>query len=355
MDPADTVVSFSSSSPTPTPNPHQPTLSPIHPGSVDAGMADPHPGPTLVELASQFQQLMNATMQMQQQFSHLMSAGSQVHPAHPAKADDSAVDPSTKAVQSEQASATPVAQAAPAATAVHPTTLIPSSSHAAHHLKVATPNNFDGSIAKSEDFLNSLYLYFFGKEGLTDAQKITCALSYMKEGTAVQWAKRKMKHYQKSTSEPSWEEFEADFRKSFSDPDPEGTARHKLELLKQGSSSADDYVSTFKELMDDTGYNDAALMDMFERGLSKQLVDRIYTLPDVPETLDVWFSQALKFDGQRRRREERSKHNSSATQPRPSSHQSTNPPRQTAPAAKPTYSFYYADECPPSCLPIPCI
>ena len=123
----------------------------------------------LASFSSQFQQLMNATMQMQQQFSHLMSAGSQVHPAHPAKADDSAVDPSTKAVQSEQASATPAAQAAPAATAVHPTTLIPSSSYAAHHLKVATPNNFDGSIAKSEDFLNSLYLYFFGKEGLTDA------------------------------------------------------------------------------------------------------------------------------------------------------------------------------------------
>jgi Retrotransposon gag protein len=169
---------------------------------------------------------------------------------------------------------------------------------------VATPDPFTGDLAKSEEFINTLCLYFIGKQGLTDEQKITFALSYMKGWTAGQWSKRKVKQYAQLGA-TSWDTLFADLRHAFSDPDPKGTARHKFGKLKQGTSTADEYVATFKELMDDTGYNDDALVEMFERGLKKLLVDRIYTLSDLLETLDEWMSQALKFDRLHRRREEK--------------------------------------------------
>jgi hypothetical protein len=85
--------------------------------------------------------------------------------------------------------------------------------------------------------------------------------------------------------------------------------------------------------MDETGYNEDALVEVFERGLSKFLVDRIYSLPEFPETLEDWMSQALKFDRLNRRREEKYRHaasNASTASSHPkSSSLSTNSPRQT--------------------------
>ena len=127
---------------------------------------------------------------------------------------------------------------------------------------------------------------------------------------------------------------------SFSDPDPKGTARHKLSKLKQGTSSADEFVASFRELMDDTGYNEDALVELFERGLTKSLVDRIYSLADLPEKLDDWMSQAMKFDRLQRRREEKYRHVASSQSVTTSSHskppspQSTNSPRQAAPSGR---------------------
>ena len=324
MDPAGTVNSFSSSSqPTTNPQPH--TFHHSNPVATDMAGQEVN----LAELASQFQQLLAATAQMQQRFSFLlpsMDGGAPVDPDPPAEGP---VESPIQAVQSEPA---PMAPAAPA---VSPT---PSSNFA--HVKVATPDTFTGNLAKSEEFINSLYLYFYGKPWMTDESKITFALSYMKGGTAEQWKKRMLKQYSKGGEIPTWDSFLAAFKQTFSDPDPQGTARHKLRLLKQGNSTCDEYVASFKELMDDTGFNDVALLVEFERGLSKSLVDKIFNLADVPETLQEWMAQALKFDRQARRREERLRHtavNHSATssQPKPPSHpQSTYTPKQATPQAK---------------------
>lgn len=334
MDPVDTVNSFSSSSSfiSPTPNPHSSTPSPIQNSS--AGTSMPAQEITIAQLASQFQQLMAVTAQMQQQLSSLMPRmDNGVLPVDPAPRAEGPVEAHIQAVQSEPAFA------APAAPAVFTSSSPSQPSPSVVHLKVATPDTFNGNLAKSEEFINSLYLYFYGKQGMTDEQKITFALSYMKGGTAGQWSRRKIKQYSKSGGALSWDSFLSDFRHSFSDPDPKGTARHKLGILKQGSNSADEYVASFRELMDDTGYNDDALVAMFEKGLSKQLVDRVYnTLSDVPDTLEEWISQALKFDRLNRRRDERSRHTApshSSSQPKPPSHQSNNTLKQAAPPAKP--------------------
>ena len=327
MDSAGTVdnssSSFSSShTPTPTPTPHH---SSSHPSSSATGM--PSQGVSLAELSSQLQQLLASAASMQQQISALIQPNDGGPPVDPVV---SAEGPGEGPIQ------------------VDPTdvpTLAPSSSTShAVSLKVATPDTFTGNLAKSEEFINSLILYFLGKGGMmTDEQKITFALSYMKGGTAGQWSRRKIKQLVKNGMQ-TWDQFLADFKLAFSDPDPAGTARHKMDMLKQGSGSVEEYVASFRELQDETEFNDAALMEKFERGLSRTLVDKIYCLQHFPKDLKELMDWALKFDRLWRKREQKYKLSTAPSQTTssyfktpskaPSTQPTVTPPQQTPPTAK---------------------
>lgn len=124
----------------------------------------------------------------------------------------------------------------------------------------------------------------------------------MKGGTAGPWAKLKVKEFTKE-GVCDWDTFVAEFQGTFGDPNPAGTARHKMNQLRQGNHSADEYVASFRELKDDTRYNTAALIEKFEQGLNPVLADKIYALPEMPTTLDSWISWAIKLDRQWRQRE----------------------------------------------------
>ena len=62
-------------------------------------------------------------------------------------------------------------------------------------------------------------------------------------------------------------------------------------------------MASFRELKDDTRYNNAALIEKFEQGLNPALADKIYALPEMPTTLESWISWAIKLDRQWRQRE----------------------------------------------------
>ena len=169
-------------------------------------------------------------------------------------------------------------------------------------IKVATPDDFDGSFSKAETFLSQLTLYFHGKRVSDNDDKVILALSYMKGGTAGPWAKLKVKEFTKE-GVCNWDTFVAEFQETFGDPNPAGTARHKMNQPRQGNHSADEYVASFRELKDDTRYNNAALIEKFEQGLNSVLADKIYALPEMPTTLESWISWAIKLDRQWRQRE----------------------------------------------------
>lgn len=169
-------------------------------------------------------------------------------------------------------------------------------------LKVAPPDDFDGSSSKAETFLSQLSLYFHGKRISEDDDRVILALSYMKGGTAGPWAKIKVKEFSRE-GVCDWNTFVAEFQETFGDPNPAGTARHKMNQLKQGNHTADEYVASFRELKDDTKYNNAALIEKFEQGLNPVLADKIYALPEMPTTLESWISWAIKLDRQWRQRE----------------------------------------------------
>jgi len=187
-------------------------------------------------------------------------------------------------------------------------------------IKVAPPDVFDGTQSQTDNFLSQLTLYFTGKRGdfQEDHDKIIFALSYMKGGTAGPWAAEIVRQCQDSTlMYESWESFRKDLLAAFGDPDPASTARFKMDQLRQGSHSVDEYVASFKELTSKTKYNDAAHVEKFERGLNSALVDKIYSLPEMPVTLAQWITWATKLDRQWRQREARKKVSNSSSTPKP--------------------------------------
>lgn len=181
-----------------------------------------------------------------------------------------------------------------------PTPVLPDSKSLG--IKVAPPDNFDGSSSKADTFLSQLSLYFHGKRVSENDDKVILALSYMKGGTAGPWAKLKVKEFSRE-GVCDWNTFITEFQETFGDPNPAGTARHKMNQLRQGNHSADEYVASFRELKDDTRYNNAALIEKFEQGLNPVLADKIYALPEMPTTLESWISWAIKLDRQWRQRE----------------------------------------------------
>lgn len=324
MDPSDTVNSFSISSPTPTPNPHSSS------SAASTGMSGQDTN-SIAGLISQFKLLMAMTAEMEQQIA-------QFAPEAFMETENDGPVPANLSSSAAHAEQAPVVSPVVTST-VQPSTPVV-------QLKVAVPDTFNGNSAKAQEFLNSVNLYFFGRRGLTDEQKVTFALSYMKGGTAGPWANRMLKLYVKG-SNPTWDNFLSEFRAAFMDIDPKGTAQHKLSMLKQGNNIAEVFVASFKELMDESCFGEQALIHFFERGLSETLVTTIYSVKPHPSTLTEWMEAALLFDKLSRQLHDRhrgiaAKHTASSSIAKlPSSHhhpfkKQSDPPKP--PAAVPSSS-----------------
>jgi len=190
-------------------------------------------------------------------------------------------------------------------------------------LKVAPPQQYDGSMAKADIFINQLILYFKGKNITDDHDKVICALSFMQEGSAARWARRITQELDDIPREKvKWKVFLQQFKSTFGDPNPQATAQFKISSLKQGSQTAEEYVTSFRELARDTGYNDVALVEKFKHGLKPSLVASIYRLSDMPTDLEGWIFWACKLDRQWREWEASNKSSHSLSKQPTISHQS---------------------------------
>ena len=130
----------------------------------------------------------------------------------------------------------------------------------------------------------------------------------MRGGHAEVWASAMAKERDTALVQPDWvndwEIFLNYFNAFFKDRQMANKARHKLRMLKQGTMTADQYQAEFKLHMKDTGFNDVALVEYFKTGLNQPLVDQIYLLPDMPETLTGWMKWASRFDNQWREKQQ---------------------------------------------------
>jgi hypothetical protein len=168
-----------------------------------------------------------------------------------------------------------------------------SDSHLRSAVKSAKPNKYDGNRDKLTHFINSLSLYVaMERKGLSDKELIIVALSFMKKGRAVTWAENYIETGNMKTQ--TYKDFVAALRDSFGNSDIALTAQMTLDLLKQGSNSVTEYITTFEQHEGHSQLGEVALISAFKKGLNGPLLDKIHQVPDLPSTLKSWKSFAQR-------------------------------------------------------------
>jgi len=92
-----------------------------------------------------------------------------------------------------------------------------------------------------------------------------------------------------------WDDFEANFRRAYTDQDTKLMAYSKLNELKMMGSDIDSYITEFDHLIDEAGYSkqDIGVMQKFKEGLQPSLIREILThVVPAPTTLAAWRQKA---------------------------------------------------------------
>ena len=77
--------------------------------------------------------------------------------------------------------------------------------------------------------------------------------------------------------------------KTFGDPDRARTARAQLHELKMTpGTTAEDYTARFEMLAGRTGFDNAALEDIYVRGLPNSILQKVFTQVTLPNGLTAW-------------------------------------------------------------------
>lgn len=76
---------------------------------------------------------------------------------------------------------------------------------------------------------------------------------------------------------------------------PEEAVRMKLRTFTQGGKSMTEFVARWSTYATQSGYDDLALCDMFERAVDQRIALRILARPKPPKTPGEWYEQALTY------------------------------------------------------------
>ncbi|KAF9514904.1 hypothetical protein BS47DRAFT_1342512 [Hydnum rufescens UP504] len=118
--------------------------------------------------------------------------------------------------------------------------------------------------------------------------KILYALSYMQGGSAGDWASNYTCAILDGDSPfPGWETFCTHFEAAFE------LQLHTLKMTQ--GMTAEEYTMAFEAISGKTGFNDGALMDVYEHGLLHSLVKKIH-LDTLPMSLQEWKDKATCID-----------------------------------------------------------
>jgi hypothetical protein len=93
----------------------------------------------------------------------------------------------------------------------------------------------------------------------------------------------------------NWGTFKINMRMAFHDSDHVTMVQLKIKEVKQGKESVDNYVIQFEEFEGLTGFDDAALAEIFKEGLAPQILSWCYGLEHVPTMLTAWKEKSRLF------------------------------------------------------------
>ena len=120
----------------------------------------------------------------------------------------------------------------------------------------------------------------------------------MRGGTAQVWAANETMAVITGTSQmQTLDIFLDSVEKMFGDPDRAQTARTQLHELKMAPGTmAEDYMARFEMLVGRTGFNDAALEDIYVWGLPNPILQKIFTQVTLPNGLEAWKTVVRNLD-----------------------------------------------------------
>src|SRR5882762_10362767 len=73
----------------------------------------------------------------------------------------------------------------------------------------------------------------------------------------------------------------------------------EVEMLKQGTGSADEYTVKFNTLIEETNIKEDTLrLCLYMKGINEALVYKVYGLNPIPSALAKWQEKAIMYDNQ---------------------------------------------------------
>lgn len=167
--------------------------------------------------------------------------------------------------------------------------------------RVAAPRTFGGDPEQVDQFLADCWLNFHGNTAYTlDSTKIAFALSYMKDGSASQWANNVVLAMQTENATGSYSTWE-DFRKAVIEAFKGGAqveiAQAKMERLRQGKSTATEYFTVLDSLNKTAAYEEVTLIRLLKTGLNATVIRAVYGQAALPADYKGWKESAIRHDG----------------------------------------------------------
>ena len=179
------------------------------------------------------------------------------------------------------------------------------SSNEAKEPRVSLPKKFNYTRSKFQGFVNQVQLITIlqPQRYPTDATHVGLVGTLL-TGQALSWF---APLFEKNVAIlGNFEAFLGAFSEAFGEHDKIRSATTKIRSLRQGTRSASNYGSEFRQLACDINWDELALISQFYSNLQDGVKDLLLTLPD-PSTLDEAINQAVKCDNRlfKRRQDKR--------------------------------------------------
>ena len=170
--------------------------------------------------------------------------------------------------------------------------LVQTSHNPTQSTKAADPKPFDGNRDQTEEFIRAIRIAVtMQADTFADKRmKILYELLFMHGGMAQVWAENETMAVITGTSQmQTLDIFLGSAEKTFGDPDRAQTAHAQLHELKMApSTAAEDYTARFEMLAGRTSFNDAALEDIYVRGLPNSILQKIFAQVTLSNGLEAW-------------------------------------------------------------------
>ena len=161
--------------------------------------------------------------------------------------------------------------------------------------KIGLPEKFSGSISRFRDFVLSVENVFALQPFRYPTDEVkTRFVGTLLSHEALAWFRDVVER--KPALLLNYQSFMEDFRAFFDDPNAKQHAAAAIGRLKQGKGSVLVYATKFRRLAHETGFNNDALVDIFRRGLSEEIKDRLSQTLDEPGDLEGFIALCIRID-----------------------------------------------------------